>query len=113
VTAPKIASSRFAKVFIALYTILFLVIYTPRLINVENAGAFAHVQFVWQDFLFHHYAPELKPGDPRLILVAVDEESGKKYGFPLPRTVYAQALDKMKDLGVRTVVFDVMFFEKR
>ena len=112
-TAPKIASSRFAKVFIFLYTLFFLVVYAPRFIGVENGGAFTHVQFVWQDFLFHHYASELKPGDPRLILVSVDEETGKKYGFPLPRIVYAQALDKLKALGVRTAVFDVMFFEPR
>jgi adenylate cyclase len=112
-SAPKIASSRFAKVFIVLYTLFFLAVYAPRFVGVDNAGAFTHVQFVWQDSLFHHYASHLKPGDPRLILVAVDEETGKKYGFPLPRTVYAQALDKLKALGARTAVFDVMFFEPR
>jgi adenylate cyclase len=112
-SAPKLSSSRFAKIFVVLYTFLFLVVYTPLLIGVENAGAFAHVQFVWQDFLFRHFQDSLRPGDPRLILVSVDEETGKKYGFPLPRPVYAQALDKLKALGVRTVVFDVMFFEPR
>jgi CHASE2 domain-containing sensor protein len=113
VTAPKISSSRFAKVFIALYTLFFLAIYAPRFVGVDNPGAFAHVQLVWQDFLFHHYEKSLKPGDPRLILAAVDDETGKKFGFPLPRAVYAQALDKLKALGVRTAVFDVMFFEPR
>ena len=112
-TAPKIASSRFAKVFIFLYTLFFLAVYAPRFVGVDNAGAFAHVQFVWQDFLFHHYEHKLQPGDARLILSAVDEETGKKYGFPLPRAVYGEALDKLKALGVRTAVFDVMFFEPR
>ena len=111
--APKIASSRFAKVFIFLYTLFFLAVYAPRFVGVDNAGVFAHVQLVWQDALFHHYKDSLRPGDPRLILVAVDEDAGKKFGFPLPRAVYAQALDKLKELGVRTVVFDVMFFEPR
>jgi adenylate cyclase len=112
-TPPKTPSSRFAKLFVFLYTLFFLAVYAPRFVGVDNAGAFTHVQFVWQDFLFHHYASELKSGDPRLILVAVDEETGKKFGFPLPRAVYATALDKLKALGVRTAVFDVMFFEPR
>ncbi len=113
VTNPKGSSSRFARFFIVLYTLFFLAVYAPRFVGVDNAGAFAHIQFVWQDFLFHHNEGLLKAGDPRLILVAVDEETGKKFGFPLPRVVYAQALDKLKALGVRTAVFDVMFFEPR
>ena len=113
VSAPKIASSRFAKVFIVLYTLFFLVVYAPRFIGVDNPGAFAHVQQVWQDFLFRHYADSLKPGDPRLILVSIDEETGKKFGFPLPRAVYAQALDQLKADGVRVAAFDIMFFEPR
>ncbi|HEX4048800.1 MAG TPA: CHASE2 domain-containing protein, partial [Elusimicrobiota bacterium] len=112
-TAPKLSSSRFAKIFIVLYTLFFLVVYAPRFIGVDNSGAFSQLQLVWQDFLFHHYASELKPGDPRLILAAVDEETGKKYGFPLPRAVYARVLDKLKALGARVAVFDVMFFEPR
>ena len=109
----KFSSSRFAKVFVALYTLFFLVLYMPRFVGVDSDGAFAHVQLIWQDFLFHHCADSLKPGDPRLILVAVDEETGKKFGFPLPRAVYARALDKLKALGARTAIFDVMFFEPR
>ncbi len=109
----KFSSSRFAKVFIVVYALFFLVLYAPRLVGVDNPGVFAHIQFVWQDFLFRHGAQSLKPGDSRLILAAVDEETGKKFGFPLPRIVYAQALDKLKALGVRVAVFDVMFFEPR
>jgi adenylate cyclase len=109
----KFSSSRFAKVFIVVYTIFFLILYFPQLVGVESPGAFAHIQYVWQDFLFRHGRENLKPGDPRLILASVDEETGKKFGFPLPRAVYAQALDKLKALGVKVVVFDVMFFEPR
>jgi len=114
VSAPKKpASSRFAKVFIFLYTLVFLVVYMPRFVGIDNAGAFAHLQYVWNDFLFHHHKQQLKPGDPRLILIAADDETGKKYGFPLPRTVYAQALDKLKADGAKVAVFDVMFFNPR
>ncbi|HXT00567.1 MAG TPA: adenylate/guanylate cyclase domain-containing protein [Elusimicrobiota bacterium] len=109
----KTASSRFAKVFIFLYTLFFLVVYAPRFIGVDSAGAFSHLQFVWDDFLFHHAAQRLKSGDPRLILVAADDETGRKFGFPLPRAVYAQALDKLKADGARTAIFDVMFFNPR
>jgi adenylate cyclase len=109
----KFSSSRFAKVFIVLYSLFFLVLYVPRIVGVENPGVFAHIQFVWQDFLFRHFEQSLRPGDPRLILVSLDEETGKKYGFPLPRAVFAPALDKLKSLGVKIVIFDVMFFEPR
>jgi adenylate cyclase len=109
----KFSSSRFAKIFIVVYTLFFLVLYLPRFVGMENAGAFSHIQFVWQDSLFRHDAESLKQGDPRLILVSLDEETGKKYGFPLPRPVYAPTLDKLKALGVKIVIFDVMFFEPR
>src|SRR3569832_2125343 len=114
VSAPqKPASSRFAKIFVFLYTLFFLVVYIPRLVGVDSQGAFAHLQFVWDDFLFHHNVSHLKGGDPRLILIAADDETGRKYGFPLPRAVYAQLLDKLKSDGARTAVFDVMFFNPR
>ena len=107
------SSGRFPKIFVAVFSLLFLILYIPRIVGLSWQGTFVGVQFVWQDFLFRHFEKSLEPGDPRLILVAVDEDTGKKFGFPLPRAVYAQALDKLKALGVRTVVFDVMFFEKR
>src|SRR3989338_576160 len=103
----KASSPRFAKIFIVFYTLFFIILYAPWLVGVHSNGAFARAQFVWQDSLFHRYAGSLKPGDPRLILIAVDDETGKKFGFPLPRAVYARALDKLKALGVRTVIFDV------
>ncbi len=105
-------SKRFATVFAALYTLFFLVLYFPPFVGIEARGAFSHIHNSWQDFLFTR-SSALKPGDPRLILIAIDDDSGKKYGFPLPRKLYAQALDKLQALGVRTAVFDVMFLESR
>ncbi|MDE2489452.1 MAG: CHASE2 domain-containing protein [Elusimicrobia bacterium] len=104
-------SRRFAKIFVSVYTVFFLVLYLPRFIGVDSAGAFEHVRYVWQDFLFQHGGAAVKPGDPRLILVAADDDTVHKYGFPLPRIEYARALDRLKALGVKTAVFDVMFFE--
>ena len=97
--------SRFPKIFVGVYGVFFCLLFL--------AGAFRSAQYVWKDMLFQRREEALKPGDPRLILVAIDEESGKKFGFPLPRAQYARALDKLKALGVRTVAFDVMFFEPR
>ncbi len=104
---------RFAKIFSVVACLLFLVTTHPRFLGVEKPGVFTHFQNGWQDFMFNHSSGALKGADPRLILAAVDAETGKKYGFPLPRVVYAHMLDKLKALGVRVVIFDVMFFEPR
>ncbi len=106
-------SSRFTKIFLFIYTIFFVFLYAPWLFGVSTSGVFVHMQYVWEDSLFLHNQDALKTGDPRLILVAVDEETGKEFGFPLPRVVYARALDKLKSYGARVAIFDVMFFEKR
>ncbi|MDE2511533.1 MAG: adenylate/guanylate cyclase domain-containing protein, partial [Elusimicrobia bacterium] len=97
--------SRFPKIFTFVYGLAFLVLYL--------AGMFTSAHYVWVDRLFQMRPSNVKPADPRLTLLAVDEETGKKFGFPLPRAVYARALDKMKSLGVKTVAFDVLFFDPR
>lgn len=97
--------SRFPKIFAVVYGLLFALAYL--------AGIFTSMHYVWEDRLFRMRPPTVKPADPKLILLAVDEETGKKFGFPLPRAVYARALDKMKTLGVKAVAFDVFFFEAR
>ena len=104
---------RFAKFFSVVSCLLFLVAVHPRFLGLESPGVFARFQNNWQDFMFSRAGGALRSGDPRLILAAVDAETGKKYGFPLPRTAYARLLDALKALGARVVVFDVMFFEPR
>ncbi len=104
---------RFPRLFASLYTVLLLGLYMPQLFALPWSGSFTSVQGLWHDFLFQSHRASLKPGDKRLILLAIDEETGRKYGFPLPRAVYAKALDRLKALGTDTVIFDVMFFEPR
>jgi CHASE2 domain-containing sensor protein len=104
---------RFPKVFASVFTAVMLVLYMPGLVGLHWNGTFSNLQGLWHDFMFRVNRDSLKPGDPRLILLALDDETGQKYGFPLPRATYAPALDRMKSLGVDTVIFDVMFFEKR
>ncbi|MBI5239855.1 MAG: adenylate/guanylate cyclase domain-containing protein [Elusimicrobia bacterium] len=103
----------FPLVFCLIFTFVFLSAYWPGLLGMSVRGVFAHTEDVWVDLLFRWRAADLPAADPRIILAAVDEETGKKYGFPLPRVVYAQLLDKLKGYGVKAVTFDVLFFEKR
>ncbi|MEK7384182.1 MAG: adenylate/guanylate cyclase domain-containing protein [Elusimicrobiota bacterium] len=99
------SKSRFPKIFCAAFFFVFVFVYV--------LGAFTGMQHVWHDLMFKAQPSVVKAADPRLILLAIDEETGAKHGFPLPRALYARALDKMKALGVRTVVFDMLFFERR
>ena len=99
------SKSRFPKMFSIVFFIVFNIVYI--------LGAFSGMQYVWHDLMFQVQPSAVKAADPRLILVAIDEETGKGHGFPLPRVMYAQALDKLRALGVRTVVFDVFFFENK
>ena len=68
---------------------------------------------LWHDASFELRANRLPTGDNRLILIAVDDRSVQKLGFPLPRKHYASAVDRLRELGVKTVVFDVLFLEPR
>ena len=106
-------TDRFPLVFCLLFTFVFFSLYWPGMLGMSVRGVFAHSEDVWVDLLFRWRAPKLTAADPRIILAAVDEETGKKYGFPLPRIVYARLLDKLKGYGVKAVTFDVLFFEKR
>ncbi|MDX6768510.1 MAG: adenylate/guanylate cyclase domain-containing protein [Elusimicrobiota bacterium] len=105
--------SRFPLYFLLAFTPLFVLFTYPRLLTLNLNGLFFHQEDVWQDFLHRLHQDALPPADPRLIVLAVDEETGKGKGFPLPRDLYAKALDRLKGYGVKTVVFDILFFEKR
>lgn len=50
--------------------------------------------------------------DPDIVLVMIDDESLSKIGkFPFPRRIYARLLDRLTELGVKTVGFDILFPE--
>ena len=104
---------RFPRNFCLAFTLIFLALYWPGILGMSVRGVFAHSEDVWTDFLFRWREARLTTGDPRIILAAIDEETGQKYGFPLPREVHARLLDKLKTCGVKTVAFDVMFYEPR
>lgn len=54
-----------------------------------------------------------QPAPSKVVVVAIDEPSyrelGVKYGPPWPRALHAKLLRKLKALGAKQVVFDVLF----
>jgi adenylate cyclase len=68
---------------------------------------------LWQDRLFNRGEAFLRTGDERIIIAAMDDDTGRKYGFPLPRRLHVKLLDKLKGYGVKTVAFDVLFTNSR
>ncbi|MFI5360727.1 MAG: CHASE2 domain-containing protein [Elusimicrobiota bacterium] len=53
-----------------------------------------------------------QPGDPRIVLAAIDDESLSRIGeFPWRRSVSARLIDSLTRLGARTIAFDVMFLD--
>lgn len=103
----------FPSRFCAVFSVVAAVAYIPFLVGIRSNGVFAPIERIWHDASFVFRGESLPAGDPRLVLVAVDDETVGAHGFPLPRVKYAQALRKMRELGVKTVVFDVLFFEPR
>ena len=105
--------SKFPLRFSIFYSVVFLLLYFPRFIGIDSYGVFHQMEDHWQDRLFRSHVDSLRPADPRIILIALDDDTGKKFGFPLPRAVYGDILDRLKEYGVKTAMFDVMFIEDR
>ena len=49
--------------------------------------------------------------NPRLGIVTVDDATLRKTGFPIPRSVYASLLDRLRAGGAKAVAFDIEFLE--
>ncbi|MBI3554194.1 MAG: adenylate/guanylate cyclase domain-containing protein [Elusimicrobia bacterium] len=112
--SAETGQSRFPLRFSLAFSVVFLVLYWPGFIGLNWVpGLFHHMEDVWNDRMFATHAASLPSADPRIILAAVDDDTGKVYHFPLPREVYANLLDQLKKYGVKTVVFDVLFPEPR
>jgi len=77
-----------------------------------RGGLFYNLENQAQDFLFRWNGPQLRKADPRIIIAAVDDETGQEFGFPLPRSEYGVLLDRLKAAGAKLVAFDIMFFDR-
>ena len=103
----------FGLIFSLGLSLVFIFLYRPFLFGVKKDNFFKGQENVWQDFLFQINRPLLKRGDPRIIIAAVDDPTLERYGYPLPRPVFAQLTDRLRKLGVKTLVFDVLFIDHR
>ncbi|HEY4161583.1 MAG TPA: EAL domain-containing protein [Dongiaceae bacterium] len=74
--------------------------YSPDILNRLEAEAF--------DLRFRVRGPEVP--DPRTIIVVADEKSAQELGgWPLSRSLWAQAVDRLKQSGAKVIVFDILF----
>ncbi|HVE13983.1 MAG TPA: adenylate/guanylate cyclase domain-containing protein [Elusimicrobiota bacterium] len=65
----------------------------------------------WTDFLF--VGRGMEPADPRVQVVAIDDESLRKIGqFPWPRRNYEKLLDNLFASGTKVAGLDILFFER-
>jgi len=109
----KFAGKSFPRRFCMVFCVVASIAYVPAAVGIPSNGLYASIERVWHDLAFVLQGKALKGGDQRLILLAVDDESVRQHGFPLPRVEYAKALDKLRGYGAKTVIFDVLFLEKR
>lgn len=92
---------------IGLALFLFLRIVDPTPVNLAREKVFDAYQ---------RLSPRPLPAETErpVVVAAVDEESMIEYGaWPWSRTVFADLTDKLREMGAKTVVFDVMFSEPR
>jgi adenylate cyclase len=49
------------------------------------------------------------PADDRISILAMDDDTFARLGFPFERKYYADVVDKLNALGVKVIVFDMLF----
>ena len=61
-----------------------------------------------------YFQRPLKPTEesPEVLMITIDDDAVSQIGtWPFSRTVYSQMLDNLKELGARSVVFDLSFLD--
>ena len=95
----------------AVVTLAGLYVYSAVMGWVPGGALFSFVQNVELrslDALFKSRGT--RPPDPRIAIVGIDEKTLRKVGaWPIPRSAYAQLVDKLKEDGTKAVAFDVNF----
>lgn len=91
-------------------TIALIVALVLSIMHFMNAGFMDMLEEKTLDFRFN-VRGAITPG-PETVIAAIDEKSINKLGrFPWPRSVWARVVDRLTELGVRVIVFDVFFAE--
>jgi class 3 adenylate cyclase/CHASE2 domain-containing sensor protein len=49
-----------------------------------------------------------KPANPKISIAAIDDYSLDQYGWPVPRNLYGDMIEKLNRLGAKAIVFDVI-----
>lgn len=90
----------------ALMVLLFL------LEDVTNLNLLGNAEAKLVDLRFRLRGPQETSGD--VAVVAIDSKSIEAIGrWPWPRTIHAQLIDRLRDLGASAVVFGVLFTERQ
>ncbi len=75
-------------------------------------GAFERLELLGLDARFFLRELLTAGAAPEVVIVAIDDESLKKFGqWPWPRALHAQLLDHLREAGARAVGFDLLFDE--
>lgn len=53
-----------------------------------------------------------RKADPRINIIAIDEFTTEKYGWPFKRRYYSNLLENLHKYGVKSIGFDVMFMDQ-
>jgi adenylate cyclase len=79
--------------------------------NVPRSLSFIFSGFSEADdeFLFGRYINKRAPDN--ITITSLDDHTLARYGWPVKRRFYGQLMDKLKELGVKSVGVDVMLFE--
>ena len=84
-------------------------LYTQQVACDNHVGCIANIAVHPED----RFVPGAKP-DPNVVIVGIDDQSLKDIGrYPVPRDVYAKALEILEKDGVSVVAFDIGFPDKR
>jgi adenylate cyclase len=94
-----------------LVTSVGLVLFAFAGIGGNQRAGFVFLQNIEQRTLDLRFALRgARPPDPRIVIVGVDEKTLQNVGtFPLPRSAYANLVDRLKQDGARVIGFDFTF----
>src|SRR5690242_17292511 len=98
---------RIEIVIAAVVTLAGLYVYGAVAGRIPGGALFTFVQNVELrslDALFRSRGP--RPPDPRIVIIGIDERTLRKVGaWPIPRSAYAQLVDKLHEDGAKSVAF--------
>ncbi|MEE8425299.1 MAG: CHASE2 domain-containing protein [Elusimicrobiota bacterium] len=90
------------------FPLFFTIGWALVLIVLQVNWHFAEIDDKWVDKLM--YTRGMAEADPRVIIVAMDDESIRRVGqYPWPRSVYGKLLDRLYSLGAKVVALDIIF----